>query len=95
MFSSNLDRNCIRNILARLPFFAFTSNYLYKTEIDCIVSQIKSLFANTAKKTFKKHVVVSTKPKMLNLGLVCNVVKPKENIIQPNGIILSNNPTPQ
>ena len=64
-FVNNLDRNYVQTILTKL----LSQNF----DINTIVSYINSLFIKTAKNTFKKPIIISTKAKRSKpwFGLQC------------------------
>ena len=76
-FVHNIDRNLVQAISTKLQ--SLPSGNFSKYDINSIASQVKRLFVNTAKATFKKPAIVSSKTKRTKpwFGLQCRKAQRK------------------
>ena len=85
-FVRNIDRNVVNEIKKQLQYPIRTLN---RDEIESTAIKIKHLFINTAKATFKKYTVISTKVKKSKpwFGLQCRKAQRKYYIEKRNNSV--------
>lgn len=88
-FANNIDRNSVREIKQSLESIHSRFN---KKQLEDILQQIKTLFVNSAKRSFKKHTVISTKVRHTKpwFGLQCRKAQKRYYLARRNNFIQKN-----